>query len=180
MSFREWSGGEEKMSGVLFGPAYYHEYQPYERLGGDIALMRKAQMSVVRVGESSWSRWEPEDGRIDTWLSSDGGCAGLTGGHCDALSLIAVQRQRSSAHSWPSYSVSVGPDPRQRDVLHLRRKQVGPCQSRNGYCQCSSRSRSAADRTLASPFTSRSPDSLRRQSQPEGGISTMGNYGGQR
>ncbi len=48
---------------VLFGAAYYHEYQPYDRLDADIALMDQASVSVVRVGESTWSRWEPEDGR---------------------------------------------------------------------------------------------------------------------
>ena len=58
-----------RLGGVLFGAAYYHEYQPYERLGEDIGLMRKASISVVRVGESTWSHWEPEDGRIETeWM----------------------------------------------------------------------------------------------------------------
>ncbi|MCU1494724.1 MAG: bga11 [Acidimicrobiaceae bacterium] len=58
-----------KAPGVLFGAAYYHEYQPYERLDADIDLMRKASMSVVRIGESTWSRWEPEDGRFETdWI----------------------------------------------------------------------------------------------------------------
>ena len=55
--------------GVLFGAAYYHEYQPYERLEEDVALMQAASVSVVRLGESTWSHWEPEDGRIETkWM----------------------------------------------------------------------------------------------------------------
>ena len=54
---------------VLFGAAYYHEYQPYERLKDDLDLMAKAGFSVIRVGESVWSTWEPEDGRFDLdWL----------------------------------------------------------------------------------------------------------------
>lgn len=54
---------------VLFGAAYYHEYQPYDRLDADVALMQQASVSVVRVGESTWSRWEPEDGRFEfAWI----------------------------------------------------------------------------------------------------------------
>ena len=50
---------------ILFGAAYYHEYQPYERLEEDLSLMEQASVSVVRVGESTWSKWEPEDGRFE-------------------------------------------------------------------------------------------------------------------
>ncbi|OAH14509.1 beta-galactosidase [Streptomyces jeddahensis] len=58
---------------VLFGAAYYHEYQPYERpderLKTDLDLMADAHFSVIRVGESVWSTWEPENGRFDLdWL----------------------------------------------------------------------------------------------------------------
>ncbi|WP_262700651.1 MULTISPECIES: beta-galactosidase [Streptomyces] len=54
---------------VLFGAAYYHEYQPCERLGTDLDLMARARFSVIRVGESVWSTWEPENGRFDLdWL----------------------------------------------------------------------------------------------------------------
>ncbi|HET9172456.1 MAG TPA: beta-galactosidase [Actinospica sp.] len=54
---------------VLFGAAYYHEYQPYERLKTDLDLMARAGFSVIRVGESVWSTWEPENGRFDLdWL----------------------------------------------------------------------------------------------------------------
>ena len=56
-------------SRVLFGAAYYHEYQPYERLKTDLALMAEARFTVIRVGESVWSTWEPENGRFDLdWL----------------------------------------------------------------------------------------------------------------
>lgn len=54
---------------VLFGAAYYHEYQPSPRLETDLDLMAAASFSVIRVGESVWSTWEPEDGRFDLdWL----------------------------------------------------------------------------------------------------------------
>jgi beta-galactosidase len=54
---------------VLFGAAYYHEYQPYERLKNDLDLMEEARFTVIRVGESVWSTWEPENGRFELdWL----------------------------------------------------------------------------------------------------------------
>jgi beta-galactosidase len=54
---------------VLFGAAYYHEYQPYDRLKTDLDLMEQARFTVIRVGESVWSTWEPENGRFDLdWL----------------------------------------------------------------------------------------------------------------
>ena len=54
---------------VLFGAAYYHEYQPTPRLAEDMRLMKEAGFSVIRVGESVWSTWEPENGTFDLdWL----------------------------------------------------------------------------------------------------------------
>jgi beta-galactosidase len=56
-------------SGVLFGAAYYAEYQPYDRLTEDLDLMAKADFTVIRVGESVWSTWEPRDGEFNLdWL----------------------------------------------------------------------------------------------------------------
>ncbi|HET9646798.1 MAG TPA: beta-galactosidase [Microlunatus sp.] len=56
-------------SRVLFGAAYYHEYQPSPRLKTDLDLMAGAGFSVIRVGESVWTTWEPEEGRFDLdWL----------------------------------------------------------------------------------------------------------------
>lgn len=53
----------------MFGAAYYPEYQPYLRLKTDLDLMVEAGFSVVRVGESVWSTWEPDDGVFDLeWL----------------------------------------------------------------------------------------------------------------
>ncbi len=54
---------------VLYGAAYYHEYEPYERLDDDIRLMKAADLNVVRMGESTWSLWEPEDGHFEyAWM----------------------------------------------------------------------------------------------------------------
>ncbi|HWI00183.1 MAG TPA: beta-galactosidase, partial [Propionibacteriaceae bacterium] len=55
---------------VLFGAAYYHEYQPSPRLETDLDLMVDAGFTVIRVGESVWTTWEPEDGKFDLeWLA---------------------------------------------------------------------------------------------------------------
>src|SRR5260221_14745381 len=54
---------------MLYGVSYYHEYQPCERLHEDIRLMREAGLSVVRLGESTWANWEPEDGKFEVaWM----------------------------------------------------------------------------------------------------------------
>lgn len=36
--------------------------KPYERLEKDIAMMKEMNLTVVRVGESTWHKWESEDG----------------------------------------------------------------------------------------------------------------------
>ena len=54
---------------VLYGAAYYHEYEPYERLDRDVELMKSAGLNVVRMGESTWSLWEPTDGQFQyAWM----------------------------------------------------------------------------------------------------------------
>src|SRR5271154_3209497 len=59
----------QELPNVLYGVAYYHEYMPYDRLDADVALMKQAGISVVRMGESTWSLWEPEDGRFEyEWM----------------------------------------------------------------------------------------------------------------
>src|SRR6266851_9046849 len=61
----------DKMDAVLYGVAYYSEYMPYPRLEQDVELMQRAGINVVRLGESSWGLWEPEDGRFETtWMDS--------------------------------------------------------------------------------------------------------------
>lgn len=51
-----------KFSRPLYGAAYYSEYTPTDRLNEDIKLMKEAHLSVVRIGESTWSLFEPQDG----------------------------------------------------------------------------------------------------------------------
>jgi len=59
----------DKMDNVLYGVAYYSEYMPYDRLDKDVEMMQQAGISVVRIGESSWGLWEPEDGRFEfAWM----------------------------------------------------------------------------------------------------------------
>jgi beta-galactosidase len=57
---------------ILYGVAYYNEYMPGDqdaRLDKDVAMMKAAGINVVRMGESTWSLWEPEDGRFDyAWM----------------------------------------------------------------------------------------------------------------
>jgi beta-galactosidase len=62
-------GQSLKFDNVLYGVAYYHEYMPSERLDKDVQMMRDAGISVVRVGESSWSLFEPREGEFEfTWM----------------------------------------------------------------------------------------------------------------
>ncbi|MET9773222.1 beta-galactosidase [Streptomyces sp. NPDC006367] len=73
---------------VLFGAAYYYEYQPHEaseeRLRTDLDLMADAHFTVIRVGESVWSTWEPDNGRFDLdWLRPV-----LDGAHERGISVI--------------------------------------------------------------------------------------------
>jgi len=63
------NGQPQKFNTVLYGVAYYHEYMPYERLEKDVQLMKDAGISVVRLGESTWSLFEPEEGRFEfAWM----------------------------------------------------------------------------------------------------------------
>ena len=71
-------------SQVLFGAAYYHEYQPSPRLDTDLDLMVQAGFTVIRVGESVWTTWEPEEGRFDLdWLQPV-----LDGAHARGIAVI--------------------------------------------------------------------------------------------
>lgn len=58
-----------KMKTILYGASYYHEYMPYERLDKDIQLMKEAGINVVRLAESSWGLWEPQEGKFEfAWM----------------------------------------------------------------------------------------------------------------
>ena len=66
------SGPDLEFPTVLYGAAYYNEYMPGDqaaRLDKDVALMKAAGLSVVRMGESTWSLWEPADGQFEyAWM----------------------------------------------------------------------------------------------------------------
>jgi len=71
IAFAERANGfaPDKMETVLYGVAYYPEYMPSDRLDKDVELMQKAGITVVRVGESTWSSWEPRDGEFQfDWM----------------------------------------------------------------------------------------------------------------
>ncbi|MGB7282895.1 MAG: beta-galactosidase [Candidatus Acidiferrum sp.] len=58
---------------ILYGAAYYNEYMPADlqpgRLEKDVALMKAAGLTVLRMGESTWSLWEPSDGHFEyAWM----------------------------------------------------------------------------------------------------------------
>src|SRR5580698_4012135 len=58
---------------ILYGAAYYNEYMPADlqpgRLEKDVSLMQDAGITVVRMGESTWSLWEPTDGHFEyAWM----------------------------------------------------------------------------------------------------------------
>ena len=69
---------------IRVGAAYYAEYQPYERLDADLDLMVAGGFSVIRVGESVWSTWEPRDGDFELdWLQPV-----LDGAHARGIGVI--------------------------------------------------------------------------------------------
>ncbi|WP_109211096.1 MULTISPECIES: beta-galactosidase [Microbacterium] len=87
-------------SGILFGAAYYAEYHQTERIDQDLDLMKEADFTVIRVGESVWSTWEPRDGEFDLeWLQPV-----LDGAHARGIAVVlgtptyAVPPWLQSAH----------------------------------------------------------------------------------
>ena len=54
-----------KTDKLLFGAAYYDEYLPEDRMETDMEMMKRAGMNVIRIAESTWSTWEPQDGVFD-------------------------------------------------------------------------------------------------------------------
>lgn len=54
---------------VKYGVQYYPEHWPQERWAVDAAMMQRAGINVVRMGEFAWSAYEPREGEIDfTWM----------------------------------------------------------------------------------------------------------------
>ncbi|MEO7495981.1 MAG: beta-galactosidase [Massilia sp.] len=78
-------GTAPKLDTILYGASYYNEYVPApirkERLKKDVALMKAAGINVVRMGESSWGKWEPKDGQFEfAWMDeivAEMGAAGI-------------------------------------------------------------------------------------------------------
>lgn len=69
---------------IGFGAAYYHEYHLSPRLDVDLNLMVAAGINRIRVGESVWSTWEPEEGRFNLdWLQPV-----LDGAHARGIGVI--------------------------------------------------------------------------------------------
>jgi beta-galactosidase len=69
---------------IYFGAAYYPEYLTSDCLDDDMRLMRAAGFSVIRVGESTWSTWEPQDGRFDLdWLEPT-----LDAAHANGIAVV--------------------------------------------------------------------------------------------
>ncbi len=54
-----------KTDRLLFGAAYYDEYLPCDRIEQDMEMMERAHMNVIRIAESTWSTWEPQEGVFD-------------------------------------------------------------------------------------------------------------------
>ena len=68
---------------IRFGAAYYAEYHR-DDVEADLDLMADAGFTVIRVGESVWSTWEPEEGVFDLdWLTPV-----LDGAHRRGISVI--------------------------------------------------------------------------------------------
>ncbi len=54
---------------LLLGAAWYPEQWPESRWEADLELMQRAHVHMVRIGEYTWSRDEPEEGHYDLdWL----------------------------------------------------------------------------------------------------------------
>lgn len=48
----------------LFGTDYYPEHWPKERWATDARMMREMGISIVRMAEFSWAKWEPAEGEF--------------------------------------------------------------------------------------------------------------------
>lgn len=48
----------------LFGVDYYPEHWPKERWATDAKMMREMGVTIVRMAEFSWSKWEPREGEF--------------------------------------------------------------------------------------------------------------------
>jgi beta-galactosidase len=54
---------------MRIGVDYYPEQWSEKRWKTDLELMNKANIKVVRIGEFSWSLYEPQEGEFDfAWM----------------------------------------------------------------------------------------------------------------
>lgn len=54
-----------KTDKLFYGAAYYDEYIPYDRIETDMEMMERAGMNLIRIAESTWSTWEPQEGQFN-------------------------------------------------------------------------------------------------------------------
>jgi len=54
-----------KFDRLLYGAEYYYEYIPTDRLDKDVELIKQAGFNTVRMGESTWSSFEPVEGKFE-------------------------------------------------------------------------------------------------------------------
>ena len=50
------------MEKLIYGTAYYPEYEHENRTDLDFQMMKKAGINTIRIAESTWSTWEPNEG----------------------------------------------------------------------------------------------------------------------
>ncbi len=53
------------MNKLIYGVAYYPEYEHENRIDKDFKMMQKAGINTIRIAESTWSTWEPLEGEYD-------------------------------------------------------------------------------------------------------------------
>ena len=53
------------MNKLIYGVAYYPEYEHEDRVDQDFQMMNKAGINTIRIAESTWSTWEPNEGEYD-------------------------------------------------------------------------------------------------------------------
>jgi beta-galactosidase len=65
-----WANDGDAFKQLWLGSAWYPEQWPEEQWDKDLALMQRAGMNVVRIGEFAWSTMEPSEGRYDLeWMA---------------------------------------------------------------------------------------------------------------
>ncbi len=56
---------EKEINKIIYGVAYYAEYMKEDRIDTDMQMMKKAGLNTIRIAESSWSTFEPQDNCFD-------------------------------------------------------------------------------------------------------------------